>query len=371
MTAHRPAQYFSETYADARKRFVDAVAQQGGTLHSNPLKDQPGRYGETLSTDTAWFGPPDADRVFVSISGTHGQEFFSGAAGQLCWVMTQASEPLPDNVAVCLIHCHNPYGASYNSRGNENFVDLNRNYFDPGKAIRPNALYEPLYRLLFTKDMSERILDEVMAAFYRFVEHNDTQKALTAMGGGQNTHPLGTLYCGHGDEASTRNLRALVDGKLCRAKQVALIDWHTGLGDFGDVTVMIDDPIHTETYRWACTWWGGPEASEAIQPKETAPDSIGMVREGMADQLRGHGAQVASAVVEIGTVDNEAVLGALLIDRWLRFECTDSDAPEAVRLRAMMMERLNPSLPSWRAKVIEHTTLLYAKSIMGLANWGR
>lgn len=369
MTADQTARCFAETYAKARNSFLSAVETAGGDLHSYEIAGHKGREGEILATDIAWFGPKDARRVFVTISGTHGQEFFCGAAGQLQWVRVHGARPLPADVAVCLVHAHNPYGASFNSRGNENFVDLNRNYYEPGTPIRENELYPELFDFLFTRDMNEQVLDEAMAAFYAFVEANDPKKAMTAMGGGQNTHPNGTLYCGQGDEVSTNVLRELVDTRLSHAEKVALIDWHTGLGGFGDMTVMIEDPIHTEAYRWGCTWWGGPEAAEAIEPKETNPDFVGMVRAGMAEHLRQHGVTVASSVVEIGTVENEAVLGALLIDRWLRFECKDIDSPHAVRLRTMMMERLNPSLPSWRNRVLEHTETIYAKTLLGLANW--
>lgn len=369
MTGGQSQRFFAETYAEARDWFVEAVHAQGGDLQSHVLDGQSGALGEVLVTDVAWFGSADAARVFVSISGTHGQEFFSGAAAQLAWVRSNAGAPLPEGVAVCLVHAHNPYGASFNSRGNENFVDLNRNYFDPGAAIRPNDLYPPLYDLLFTQDMNEQVLHRAMADFYAFVAAHDTKQAMTAMGGGQNTHPSGTLYCGGGDESSTLHLRGLVKQRLSKAQKVALIDWHTGLGDYGEVTVMLDGPVHSEHYRWACAWWGGPSAAEALQPQAEAPDYIGMVGQGMADDLRKQGACVASAVVEFGTVDNEAVLGALLIDRWLRFACNDPQSPHAVRLRTMMMERLNPALPSWRSKVLDHASRLYSKTITGLANW--
>ncbi|MEM1050500.1 MAG: DUF2817 domain-containing protein [Pseudomonadota bacterium] len=362
--------FFGEDYFESRSLFLSATADIGAQIDSFILPDHTGPAGEELATDIAWIGDESAHSVFVSICGTHGQEFFSGSAVQHAWLRSDEARALPEGVAVCLVHANNPYGAAYNSRGNENFVDLNRNYFAPGLDIRPNRLYSELFELLFTNEMNEQVLHEVMGQFYAFAEANDTREAMTAMGGGQNTHPSGTLYCGDGNEFSIQTLRRLIHEKLCERRNVAIIDWHTGLGDFGDVTVLVKEPYASDEHRWSCAWWGGPSAFEALDPPEERADSIGLVHQGMTDQLRAQGVRAVSSVIEFGTVDNEAVLAALLIDRWLRFECKDQKSPEAIRLRTMMMERLNPTTPAWRSAVVEKGLALYTKTISGLANWG-
>lgn len=360
---------FSTDYFAARERFRAALADNQGRLDVRLMPRELAGDERSLSTDIGWVGSAQAVKVFVSISGTHGQEFFAGSAAQLAWLEQRGAESLPEDVAICFVHAHNPYGAVHNSRGNENFVDLNRNFFEPGTIVRPNPLYGELYDLLFTRNLDDETLTATLAGFYDFVERNDTKAAITAMGGGQNTHPTGTLFCGNGDEWSTANLRELVSSHLSGRSQVALIDWHTGLGDYGDMTVYVDEPVQSERYRWACAWWGGPAAYDAMEPVDTRADHVGQVQKGMAQQLRDQGCEAVSAVVEFGTVENEAVLGALLIDRWLRFECEDIHSPHAVRLRTLMMERLNPTLPSWRKAVLEKALTLYDKTIAGLASW--
>src|SRR6202030_2247100 len=101
------------------------------------------------------------------------------------------------------------------------------------------------------------------------------------------------------------------------------------------------DPA-SEEFRWSCAWWGQPE-NLAAQVKPLPPEEIGYIHSGLAADLRRRGATVASTVIEWGTFDNPSVIGALLIDRWLRVECSDPHAPEAVKWRTRMMERLNPS----------------------------
>jgi hypothetical protein len=360
--------YFARTFIEGRAWFHQSVIAAGGILDisTNPHALTP--EGAPLSSDVAWFGPRDAPRVLLSISGTHGAEYFSGAAGQIAWICEGGPARLPPDVAVCLVHAHNCYGAAWHSRGNEDFVDLNRNYMDHTAQLRPNPLYAELFDILFTRDMDEHILANTMAAFYAFVERHDPAEAMTAMGGGQRSHPSGTLYCGIEDAWSTTNLRRLVAARLDRAERLAVIDWHTGLGAFGRATVMNDRFVQSEAAAFAQGCWGSARP-DAVMALSTRPEYVGNVATGIADVLRTRGALVAETVIELGTFANKGVLMALLIDRWLRFECPDRHAPDAVRLETRMVERLNPSNPEWREAVVAAMRGIYAATIEGLAGW--
>lgn len=366
----RPADhcFFPLTFEEGRRWFRAATEAARGELHDfvNPNGMTP--EGEPLSTELGWFGPRDASRVFVSISGTHGCEYFSGAAGQIGWIAEGGPAALPAGVAVCLVHAHNCYGSAWHSRGDEQFVDLNRNYMDHSIELRPNPLYAELFDILFTHNLDEHILDDVMAGFYAFVARHDPVDAMTAMGGGQRSHPTGTLYCGLEPAWSTRNLQAISQTFLHRADRLALIDWHTGLGDFGKATVLNRSFADRSSKFWARKWWAGAEPNAEVAG-EAQPRFVGHVSTGLADDLRQRGATVAETVVELGTFQNKGVLMALLIDRWLRFACKDRAAPQAVRLETRMTERLNPSNPEWREAALAQTRWLYGRTITGLADW--
>lgn len=359
---------FPQSFAEGRGWFRETVLSAGGELDValNPNGVTP--EGEELSTDFGWFGPRNAPAVFLSISGTHGAEYFSGAAGQLAWMAEGGPASLPEGVAVCLVHAHNSYGAAWHSRGDENFVDLNRNYMDHSQLLRPNPLYAELFDILFTSEMNEHALDDVMAKFYSFVARHDPVEAMTAMGGGQRSHPSGTLFCGLEEAWSTRNLRRILAERFDFAEKVAIIDWHTGLGSFGLPTVLNDSFAQPEAGAWARRWWTDAEP-DAELAESAKPAVVGHVSTGSADELRSRGALVAETVVELGTFANKGVLMALLIDRWLRFECPNRDAPHAVRLETRMVERLNPSNPEWREAVLGEMRRIYASTIQGLAAW--
>src|SRR5581483_10193540 len=123
------ADSFSATYAEAREKFRAAAVEAGGTLEavSNPNR---GPGGETLATDVAWFGPKTAEKVLVTISGTHGAEGFCGSGAQVDWLRRGEASRLPAGVAVAAVHAINPYGFAWLRRVTEENVDLNRNWVD-------------------------------------------------------------------------------------------------------------------------------------------------------------------------------------------------------------------------------------------------
>ena len=358
---------YPTTYDEGATWFAQLVEERGGHLRSSVLPDHVGPSGETLRTLTGWFGDSSAERVLLHICGTHGQEYFCGAAAQFDWILNEAHH-LPDEVAVCFVHAHNPYGAAYLSRANENFVDLNRNYFLGDIDVRPNPLYGALWQLLEIKAADQHTLDNAINGFYQFVEDNDEQAAITAMGGGQNTHPSGILYCGQSREWSTIQLQQLVERELTSRRAVVVMDWHTGLGEYAESTILCRMPPTAPMANWAETVWDvNHEASKLEGPEQ--PDYVGEIHTGIFKQLEAHGVLCADTVVEIGTMDNPSVLQALLIDRYLRFECNEPDSAWAGSLRNKMTERLNPSLVTWREQSLQASRNILNRTVRGLAEW--
>ncbi|MEM8985779.1 MAG: DUF2817 domain-containing protein, partial [Pseudomonadota bacterium] len=125
---------FSSTYVEARSKFLSAVRNTDARVETYINPNAKGPEGEDLATDTAWFGPSDASRVLMVFSGTHGQEFYAGAASQVYWVLNGNYRSLPDDVAVLFVHANNPYGCAYMSRATEEHIDPNRNFLDHDKG---------------------------------------------------------------------------------------------------------------------------------------------------------------------------------------------------------------------------------------------
>src|SRR5258708_11990298 len=85
---------FPTDYGDARSRFRRAAETAGGQLRSyrNPTSGPP---REALPCDCAWFGPEDAAKGLVIMSGTHGVEGFCGAGIQPHWLRGGNAPALP------------------------------------------------------------------------------------------------------------------------------------------------------------------------------------------------------------------------------------------------------------------------------------
>ena len=113
------------SYRAQREQFLAAATAVGARLteYWHPL---PGPFDEALSTDVAVLGDPNASKLLVSISGTHGVEGFYGSNCQTQWLQMLGNRSLPADTAIVMIHLINPWGTAWLRRVNEDNIDLNR-----------------------------------------------------------------------------------------------------------------------------------------------------------------------------------------------------------------------------------------------------
>ena len=78
-----------------------------------------------------------------------------------------------------------------------------------------------------------------------------------ARGGGQYSHPEGMFYGGHGPTWSRRTLESIMqDYDLAQRDQVAIIDYHTGLGPFGYGEPICGNKPGSPGHLRAKAWYG-------------------------------------------------------------------------------------------------------------------
>src|SRR6184192_139570 len=128
---------FSGSYAQARQKFLTAAP----SAVAYPCSAT-GPAGEALGTDAAYFGDPDARKLVVIVSGTHGPEGYSGSAAQLLFLRAKLHAKLPPSTGVLLVHALNAYGFAWDRRVTEEGCDLNRNFIDFSNPVPPNPGYE-------------------------------------------------------------------------------------------------------------------------------------------------------------------------------------------------------------------------------------
>ena len=132
---------FASDFHSARELFIDAAEKSGAAVDSF-RHPHDGPDGRPLKTDVAWVGPDNAERVLMTVSGTHGVEGFCGSGAQVDWLRRGEATRLPDGTAACLVHAINPYGFAWVRRVTHENIDLNRNWidFDAGRALSGESM---------------------------------------------------------------------------------------------------------------------------------------------------------------------------------------------------------------------------------------
>jgi hypothetical protein len=368
--------YFSETYAEARARFLEAAQAAGGRLktYENPMAQGPG--GTTLALDTAWFGPEDATSVLFNTSGTHGAEGFAGSAAQLAWMTTCGPQDLPPDTAALLVHAVNPYGFAWGLRGTEHNVDINRNFLDHTAPYPENTLYEELHSFLCPKSLDEVSMHKMLIAGARFVERHGQWALEDAMSRGQYTHPDGYHFGGQAPEWSNVTMRRIVEAELQHAARVGFIDWHSGPAGDGELIYLCFSNPDSAEFARAAHWWG----SDALDPATVnsmwgskRPSRRGIMFWGLEKQLAPR-AQFAGAVIEFRSAlqkpNPTKAIRASLLERWLRFE-NGFDTPDAQTYLAEIREDYAPHRKSWQIKVIRNALECYRTTLTGMGIWNR
>lgn len=368
--------YFSESYEQARRRFLNAASVAGARLESYENGNARGPGGAQLFMDTAWFGPANAETVLLNISGTHGAEGYGGSAAQTAWISEMGPAALPQGVALLMVHAVNPFGFAWGLRGTENNVDLNRNFLDHTKPHPENPLYDELHKILCPSSMSEDAVQKMLAAGSRFVEKYGQWALEDAISRGQYTHPDGYHFGGTAPEWSNVTLTGIVARELAHVHRVGLIDWHSGPVGDGELIYLCYSEPGSAAFTRAANWWG----REALDPKTVdamwgskRPTRRGTMFWGIEELLAPH-AQFSGAVIEFRSAQakNNAAkaMRVPMLERWLRF-IGGFDAPEAPRYFEEIREDYAPRRESWRENVIANGLACYETTLKGLAEWSR
>jgi len=216
------ADSFSSSYSEAREKFQEAVAAARGSAESfKHPRSGPG--GGELAVDAAWFGPSDASRVLVLISGTHGVEGYCGSGAQVDWLRREEFKVLPADTGVLMIHAINPYGFAWTRRVNEDNVDRNRNWVDFSEPLPPNPGYVELAENLCPSEWTAEAQEATARNMATWQASHGAEGAADfrqAVTGGQYTHPLGLFFGGSGPSWSRRTQTSIFQKYLTRAKRV-------------------------------------------------------------------------------------------------------------------------------------------------------
>ena len=356
---------FAPDYAAARTKFLAAARDVGASLkaYRNPLR---GPNNEELATDVAWFGPAAAHKVLVLQSATHGVEGFTGSGAILDFLLAGGARSLPDDVAVLAIHAINPHGFAWLRRVTEENADLNRNFVDFSTALPANPGHDELADAFVPRELSGPGFDaaEAKIAAYR-AKHGETAFQV-ARGGGQYKHAQSVFFGGSGPTWARRTLEKLIDDhELATRAQVAIIDYHTGLGPFGYGEPICSHDAGTAALERAKRWYGDSVTEPAAGTSSSVLKS-GLNEFGWMAKL---GDKATFVALEYGTYTPDEGRRALREDHWLHtYGKVDWNSTETQRIKRQVRKQYYPDSDDWREMVLFRSRQLIRQALDGLSS---
>lgn len=353
---------FSETYRDARERFLAAAHAAGARITGHRCEVSRGPESEELCADVAWLGPESAAKVLFTVSGTHGVEGYCGSACQLALLNSGLIRSAPPDTAFLFVHALNPYGFAYGRRVNEDNVDLNRNFVDH-RHPPANPGYAEVHPALVPSTLDGSAGAAADAALLEIARDRGARYLQSAVTSGQWTHPDGLFYGGDGPVWSHRILREVASGFLPGRKRIAYIDLHTGLGERGAGEPIFRGGRDEGAFGRASDWYG-PALTRSEDGTSSSTPIAGNSANLVADVLDGE--ELTAITLEFGTLPGLEVLGALRADNWLHLQDRVRDEVRASigrRIRAAFY----PADVAWREAVLARAETVFAQALAGLA----
>ncbi len=362
---------FSNSYAQARKQFLEAAATQGLPIQSlnHPL---PGRDGEVLAMDVALNGPTDASKLLIVSSACHGVEGYCGSGVQVFALHDTEwrDKARAAGVAVLYVHALNPHGFSFQRRITHENVDLNRNFHHFSQALPVNPGYAALHPLLLPQQWPPNADNQ--AAMAQFIRTHGDKALQDTVTRGQHTHADGLFYGGVAPTWSNTALRSVLRQYGTRCQQLAWIDLHTGLGPRGVGERIFACRDDKAAYARAQAWWGNAGNPSGATPVTSIYDGsstsaflTGLMWQSAYEECPQ--AQYTAIAMEYGTQPIDAVIHALRADHWLHLH---PDAPAALRMqiKQQMMAAFYDEGDDWKGMVVSQARQAMFQAVDGLAS---
>jgi hypothetical protein len=187
----------------------------------------------------------------------------------------------------------------------------------------------------------ERYLDYIR-------EHGlDRLKANVARG--QYDYWFAPFFGGKAPTWSNRTFREILGTHLGRAREVAAIDYHTGLGDYGTGQLLGFHRPGEASHERAAACWGEKFVSvhsDATVAYEITGEILGALEEELPD------AAVTAAAYEFGTVELMVVANAIRGDHWLH-AYGDFSSPLAKEIKKSIRDALYCDVDEWREQIFD------------------
>lgn len=338
--------YFSHTYAQARRRFIEAARAADASVFSYAINVAS---TDDLTIDVAIIGA-DTDPALVVSCGVHGVEGFFGSAVQLALLERLKTASNHQAIRYVLIHAVNPYGFAHLRRVNEDNVDLNRNFMasTADYAGAPQG-YAGLNSLLNPESPPSR-LEPFKAKALWHIWRRGLPALKETVARGQYEYPRGLFYGGKAPCASTQIIQNHCDAWLAASPRIVHIDLHTGLGPYGNYKLLLTESDYAERRGWYADTFGADHIEPLTKPGGMAYRVAGQWGPWMQQHFHTRDYRFVGA--EFGTYDVIRVLAALRAENRAHHYCV-AGSPAYLRAKEELRECFCPEAPSWRRRVAD------------------
>lgn len=234
-------------YHDFRKVFLEEASARGLSVVAIQHRGL-SPSGKPLFTDVAHSKINTQLPTIVHISGCHGIEGYIGSAIQT-EILKSLEGKVPSPANLVFVHALNAWGMAWYRRVNAHNVDLNRNYFPPGKERPTNSEFEHFAPLFEKRPQMKKwkIWRRVLFAILKM----GFRKATTVVAQGQYHLPESLFFGGqHLEPEISEVIRVLKSLQLGNGP-IIVVDVHSGLGKFASENWLLDgNNSDTETAFW-------------------------------------------------------------------------------------------------------------------------
>jgi hypothetical protein len=361
-----PQDAFSPSYARARVRFLEGAAAAGMAIssHNHPL---PGRDGETLAMDVALDGSPDAERLLIVSSACHGAEGYCGSGVQVFAAHDAEwrEHARVAGVSVLYIHALNPHGFSWVRRVTQENVDLNRNFQDFSQPLPVNPAYAELHGLLLPAQWPPEPDNQV--AIQAYIDTHGLTRYQAAVSQGQHAFADGMFFGGTAPTWSNQTLRGVLRQHGRKARHLAWIDLHTGLGECGLGERIFACRDDARALARARAWWGGggqTPVTSIYDGSSTSALLTGLMWCAAYEECPQ--AEYTGIAMEYGTVPITEVIDALRGEHWQHLHPEASPELRA-DIKRRMLAAFYVDTDAWKAQIVVQARQAMFQAVDGLA----
>lgn len=354
---------FSQSYAEARKKFLDVCASAGLSVesHVHPLR---GRDGEELAMDVARLGPADAANLLILSSACHGAEGFCGSGIQVGHLRDASwlERCRRDDLAVLFIHALNPHGFSWLRRVTEDNVDLNRNFLDFDQPQPDNPDYRAIAHLLLPRRQPPTLATTLGLIGYSL--RHGRMALQGAISRGQSGDPTGMFFAGHAPTWSNLTLQQVLRQHGQQCQRLGWIDIHTGLGPRGIGERIYKGKQTPEDIARCRRWWGEQVTNSA------EGNSVSAKLNGTIDNvipMTCPQAEYNGLTLEYGTLPGLQVLNGMRGDHWL-YRNPQASAAQQQRIKQRLRDAFYVDADDWKQQVLEQAREVLDQTLTGLSS---